>query len=54
MAGARQFPGMREGRPFGAFALVWALPAARRRAIAWIELGDDATLRARGRQWCDD
>ena len=53
VAGARQFPGMREGRPFGAFALVWALPAARRREIAWIELGDDATLRARGRQWCD-
>jgi hypothetical protein len=45
---------MREGRPFGAFALIWALPAARRREIAWIELGDDATLRARGRQWCDD
>jgi hypothetical protein len=44
---------MHDGRPFGAFALIWALPAARRREIAWIELGDAATLRARGRQWCD-
>jgi hypothetical protein len=47
------FPGTREGRPFGAFALIWALPEEQRREIAWIELGDDATLRARGRQWCD-
>jgi uncharacterized protein len=45
------FPGAREGRPFGTFALIWALPADDRREIAWIELGDDATLRARGRQW---
>lgn len=45
------FPGTREGRPFGAFALVWALPEEGRREIAWIELGEDATLSARGRQW---
>jgi hypothetical protein len=45
------FPGTREGRPFGTFALIWALPEEHRREIAWIELGDDATLRARGRQW---
>jgi hypothetical protein len=44
------FPGTRDGRPFGDFALIWALPAEHRREIAWIELGDD-TLRARGRQW---
>jgi uncharacterized protein len=49
----KAFPGTHGGRPFGAFALVWALPAARRREIAWIELGDSATLHARGRQWCD-
>src|SRR4051794_21411078 len=53
LAGGPPVRGMRDGRPFGAFALVWALPAARRREIAWIELGDDATMRARGRQWCD-
>jgi hypothetical protein len=47
-----RFPGRRDGLPFGTFALIWALPAERRREIAWIELGDDATLRARGRQWC--
>jgi uncharacterized protein len=45
------FPGTREGRPFGTFALIWALPEERRREIAWIELGEDATMRARGRQW---
>ena len=45
------FPGTREGRPFGAFALIWALPEEHRREIAWIELGADTTLRARGRQW---
>jgi hypothetical protein len=48
---AEPFPGTCDGRPFGTFALVWALAAERRREIAWIELGDDATLRARGRQW---
>jgi hypothetical protein len=47
------FPGTLEGRPFGTFALVWALPEERRREVAWIELGQD-TLAARGRQWCDD
>ncbi len=46
------FPGIEGGRPFGAFALIWALPAERRREIAWIGLADDASLRARGRQWC--
>lgn len=46
------FPGTRGGRPFGTFALIWALPAEHRREVAWIELGDDATLAARGRQWC--
>ncbi|MDX6560679.1 MAG: uncharacterized protein QOD65_493 [Gaiellales bacterium] len=46
------FPGIRHGRPFGDFALVWALEEERRREIAWIELGDDRTLTARGRQWC--
>jgi uncharacterized protein len=46
------FPGSRAGRPFGTFALIWALAAEQRREIAWIELGDDATLAARGRQWC--
>jgi uncharacterized protein len=46
------FPGTRDGRPFGTFALLWALPEEERREIAWIELGDDATLSARGRQWC--
>src|SRR4051812_41932025 len=46
------FPGIRCGRPFGTFALVWALEEERRREIAWIELGDDRTLTARGRQWC--
>jgi uncharacterized protein len=45
------FPGTREGRPFGTFALIWALREEHRREIAWVELGDDATLRARGRQW---
>ena len=45
------FPGIREGLPFGTFALIWALPEEHRREIAWIELGEDATLRARGRQW---
>jgi hypothetical protein len=47
------FPGTRAGRPFGTFALIWALPAEDRREIAWIELGGDATLSARGRQWCE-
>jgi hypothetical protein len=47
------FPGLVDGRPFGTFALIWALPAERRREIAWVELGEHATLRARGRQWCD-
>jgi uncharacterized protein len=46
------FPGLRGERPFGAFALVWALEQERRQEIAWIELGDDRTLTARGRQWC--
>ncbi|HET6173680.1 MAG TPA: putative glycolipid-binding domain-containing protein [Gaiellales bacterium] len=46
------FPGTREGRPFGAFALIWALAAEQRQELAWIELGDDRTLRARGRQVC--
>ena len=46
------FPGSEDGRPFGTFALIWALPAELRREIAWIELADDASLRARGRQWC--
>jgi hypothetical protein len=45
------FPGSKAGAPFGTFALIWALPAEQRREIAWIELGDDATLSARGRQW---
>ena len=45
------FSGTREVRPFGTFALIWALPEEHRREIAWIELGADATLRARGRQW---
>jgi hypothetical protein len=48
------FPGTHAGRPFGAFALIWALPAERRREIAWIELGDDDTLAARGRERCTD
>lgn len=39
-----------DGRPFGTFALLWELPAERRREIAWIELGDEM-LAARGRQW---
>jgi hypothetical protein len=47
------FPGTRGGRPFGTFALIWALPAEQRREVAWIELGDDASLRARGHQWCE-
>jgi hypothetical protein len=42
---------MVEGRPFGAFALLWELRAERRREIAWVELRDEA-LAARGRQWC--
>jgi hypothetical protein len=46
------FPGTRAGRPFGTFALLWALPEEARRETAWIELGDDETLAARGRQWC--
>jgi len=45
------FPGSEDGRPFGTFALIWALPAEQRREIAWIELADDSSLRARGRQW---
>jgi uncharacterized protein len=48
---ARPFPGTRDGRPFGAFALHWELPEERRSEIAWIELGAGA-LTARGRQWC--
>jgi hypothetical protein len=47
---AAPFPGLLGGRPFGAFALLWELPADGRREIAWIELGDDS-LAARGRQW---
>jgi uncharacterized protein len=47
------FPGTRGGKPFGTFALLWSLPEDRRREIAWVELGDDATLTARGRQWCE-
>jgi hypothetical protein len=46
------FPGIRDGRPFGAFALAWENEEDRRREIAWIELGADRTLTARGRQWC--
>jgi hypothetical protein len=46
------FPGTRAGRPFGSFALIWALPEEHRREVAWIELGADATLSARGRQTC--
>lgn len=49
---AAPFPGTRDGRPFGTFALLWHLPEEGRREIAWIELGDDDTLAARGRQWC--
>lgn len=44
------FPGTRDGRPFGTFALIWALPAERRCEVAWVELGE-GTLTARGRQW---
>jgi hypothetical protein len=47
---ADAFPGLLDGRPFGAFALLWELPAERRREIAWIELGAE-TIAARGRQW---
>jgi uncharacterized protein len=47
------FPGTRDGRPFGSFALHWALPAEARNEVAWIELGD-GTLAARGRQWRTD
>jgi hypothetical protein len=46
------FPGTRAGRAFGSFALIWALPEERRREVAWIELGEDGTLAARGRQVC--
>jgi hypothetical protein len=46
------FPGLRDGAPFGAFALLWEELADQRREVAWIELGDDRTLVARGRQWC--
>ena len=49
---AQPFPGSRDGRPFGAYALLWELPEEERREIAWVELGDDRTLMARGRQWC--
>jgi hypothetical protein len=49
---ATPFPGTLGGRPFGSFALHWSLPQERRSEIAWIELGDDRTLTARGRQWC--
>jgi hypothetical protein len=49
---ATPFPGTLGGRPFGAFALHWTLPEERRSEIAWIELGGDRSLRARGRQWC--
>jgi uncharacterized protein len=45
------FPGIRDGRPFGSCALVWALEEERRREIAWVELADDRRLTARGRQW---
>ena len=48
---ATPFPGTLRGRPFGAFALHWTLPAEQRSEIAWIELGADRSLRARGRQW---
>jgi hypothetical protein len=46
------FPGLVDERPFGAFALLWELAAEQRREVAWIEHGEDATLTARGRQWC--
>ena len=46
------FPGIRDGTPFGTFALSWANEEDRRKEIAWIALGADRTLRARGRQWC--
>jgi hypothetical protein len=46
------FPGTRAGLPFGSFALIWALPEEQRREVAWIELGAEGTLAARGRQVC--
>ena len=46
------FPGTRAGKAFGSFALIWALPEERRREVAWIELGEDGSLAARGRQGC--
>jgi hypothetical protein len=49
---ATPFPGTLRGRPFGAFALHWTLPAEQRSEIAWIEPGADRSFRARGRQWC--
>jgi hypothetical protein len=45
------FPGRRDGRPFGRFALHWSHAPDARREIAWIELGADRTIAARGRQW---
>ena len=48
---ATPFPGTLGGRPFGAFALHWTLPAEQRSEIAWIEPGPDRSFRARGRQW---
>jgi hypothetical protein len=49
---AAPFPGTRDGRSFGTFALLWHLPQERRRELAWVELGENDTLAARGRQWC--
>jgi len=49
---ATPFPGTLGGRPFGTFALHWTLPQEQRSEIAWIALGPDRSLRARGRQWC--
>jgi hypothetical protein len=48
---AMPFPGTRDERPFGTFALLWSLPEEHRRELAWIELGTDDTLAARVRQW---
>jgi hypothetical protein len=45
------FPGTRDGRPFGRFALHWSHAPDARRELAWVELGADRTLTARCRQW---
>jgi hypothetical protein len=45
------FPGTRDGRPFGRFALHWSHAPDARQELAWVELGADRTLTARGRQW---